>query len=69
MNNLDLFKKKRILILAGSSDIGIQLVKNLLIDKWFIVAHCSSNNKSFDKLKNKNLKIIKLNFKNFKQIL
>ena len=67
MNNLNFFKKKRILILAGSSDIGIQLVKNLLIDGWFIVAHCSSNNKSFDKLKNKNLKIIKLNFKSINE--
>ena len=63
MDNLISFKKKKILILAGSSDIGIQLIKNLLIDGWFVVAHYSSNNKSFNKLKNKNLKTIKLNFK------
>ena len=67
MIKLNSFKKKKILVLAGSSDIGIQLVKNLLRDGWFVVAHYSSNNKSFDKLKNKNLKTIKLNFKSINE--
>ena len=36
--------KKRVLILGGSSDIGIQLIQNLLEDNWKIVAHYSSRN-------------------------
>ena len=67
MNNLNFFKKKKILILAGSSDIGIQLVKNLLLEGWFVVAHCSANNKVFNKFRNKNLKIIKLDFKSINE--
>ena len=67
MDNLNFPIKKKILILAGSSDIGIQLVKRLLTDGWFVVAHYSSNDKSFNKLKNKNLKTIKLNFKSINE--
>ena len=67
MKNPDSLKKKNILILAGSSDIGIQLIKHLLIEGWFVVAHYSSNNKIFHKLKNKNLKIIKLDFKSINE--
>ena len=63
MHNLNSFKKKKILVLAGSSDIGIQLIKILLAEGWFVVAHYSSNKNCFNKLKNKNLKTIKLNFK------
>ena len=67
MENLNSFKKKKILILAGSSDIGTKLVENLLKDGWFVVAHYASNNQKLNKLKNKNLKTIKLNFKNINE--
>jgi len=55
--------KKRVLILGGSSDIGIQLIQNLLEDNWKIVAHYSSKNDKLIKLKHKNLNLIQMNFK------
>ena len=57
-------KKKHILILGGSSDIGIEVVKNFLKLKWEVTAHCSKNKKKLEFLKktSKNLNIIKFNF-------
>ena len=57
-------KKKHILILGGSSDIGIEVVKNFLKLKWKVTAHCSKNKKKLEILKktSKNLNIIKFNF-------
>ena len=62
--------KKKILILGGSSDIGISLIKKLNFKKYDIIAHYSSNKKvlkSFSKNnKNKEIKIIKLDFSKIK---
>ena len=66
-------RKRKILILGGSSDIGITLIKELSKNENLeIYAHCFSKIQNFNKLKNKKLKIIKSNFikindKNFKK--
>ena len=51
-------KKKHILILGGSSDIGIEVVKNFFKLKWEVTAHCSKNKKK--------IRIFEKNFKKFK---
>ena len=56
--------KKKVLILGGSSDIGIQVVKKFLKNKWFVIAHYSKNSQQLKKIKNKNLKIFKFDLKN-----
>ena len=67
-------KKIKILILGGSSDIGVTLIKELLKkDQIEIYAHCSANESILKKFDNKKLKIIKINFikindNNFKKI-
>ena len=67
--------KKKILILGGSSDIGIVLIKELLKnDNIVIYAHCSANERSLKKINDKRVKIfrsnfIKINDKNFKKNL
>ena len=62
-------KRKNILILGGSSDIGIELIKQLLKDNWEIVSHYSSNSKNLLNLakKNNRLKIFKFNFQKFNE--
>ena len=56
-------KKSKVLILGGSSDIGITLIKELLKnDNMEIYAHCSSNEKNLKKINNTRIKIIKSNF-------
>ena len=59
-------KKRRVLILGGSSDIGNELVKNFLKLKWEVTAHFFKNKKKLELLKknSRDLKIIKLNFSN-----
>ena len=52
---------KKILILGGSSDIGVDLISKLISDQNIIHAQYNSNKPKF---KNKNLKFIKLNLKN-----
>ena len=63
-------KKKHILILGGSSDIGIEVVKNFLKLKWEVSAHYYKNKKKLEILKktSKNLNIIKSNFTNYKNL-
>ena len=63
-------KKKHILILGGSSDIGIEVVKNFLKLKWEVTAHYSKNKKKLKILKktSNNLNIIKSNFTNYKNL-
>ena len=58
-------KKKHILILGASSDIGIEVVKNFLRLKWEVTAHFYKNKKRLETLKkgSKNLNFIKLDFK------
>ena len=36
---------RRVLILGGSSDIGIEVIKNFLKLKWEVTAHFSQNKK------------------------
>ena len=57
-------KRKHVLILGGSSDIGIEVVKNFLWLKWEVTAHFNKNKKRLEILKkgSKNLNIVKLNF-------
>jgi len=56
--------KKKVLILGGSSDIGIQVVKKFLKNKWSVIAHYSENNQQLKKIKSKNLKTFKFDLKN-----
>ena len=50
---------KKVLILGGSSDIGVEVVKNFLGLNWAVVAHFSENKKNLQKLEKKhnNLKM------------
>ena len=49
-------KKKRVLILGGSSDIGTEVVKNFLKQNWDVSAHFFNGRKNLKTLK-KNEKI------------
>ena len=55
--------EKKILILGGSSDIGVNLIKKLLKDDWNVSAHYSQNSHDLKKISNKKLSLIKINFK------
>ena len=61
-------KRKHVLILGGSSDIGIEIIKNFLSLNWNITAHFFKNKKKLQTLakKEKNIKIINFNFANYK---
>ena len=63
-------KKRHVLILGASSDIGIEAVKNFLKLKWKITAHFSKNKKKLEILKktSKNLNTIKFNFANYNNL-
>ena len=63
-------KKKHVLILGGSSDIGIEVVKNFFNLKWEVSAHCFKNKKNLEALKklSKNLHIIEFNFANYNNL-
>ena len=60
-------KNKRVLILGGSSDIGIEVVKDFLNMSWDVTAHYFKNKKKLKKLKNKKLKLIHANFMKFNE--
>ena len=55
--------KKNILILGGSSDIGIELIELLLKKNFLITCHCTTINEKLNKIlkKSKNVKIVKKN--------
>ena len=57
-------KKKSVLILGGSSDIGVEVVKNFLHLEWKVTAHFFKNKKKLKNLKknNRNKNIIEFNF-------
>ena len=57
-------KLKKVFILGGSSDIGIETVQLFLKNNWIVTAHYNSNKKKLINLtkKNKNLKLFNLNF-------
>lgn len=63
-------KFKHALILGGSSDIGIEVVKNFLYLGWQVTAHFNKNYKSLKSLEKrfKNLKLIKFDFNNFQNL-
>ena len=63
-------KKKHVLILGGSSDIGIEVIKNFIALDWKITAHFSKNKHKLKILKkvSKNLNIVKSNFANYKNL-
>ena len=56
MNN----KKKQVLILGGSSDIGIEVAKLFKKNNWDVTLHFFKNNKEIKNLKN--ISLIKFNF-------
>jgi len=60
-------KKKNVLILGGSSDIGIEVVKIFLKLNWLVTAQLFKNKKKLKTLQknSKNLKLIQFNFSNF----
>ena len=63
-------KKKSVLILGGSSDIGVEVVKNFLQLEWKITAHFFKNKKKLEVLRknSKDLNIIKFNFSNYNNL-
>ena len=54
---------KKVLILGGSSDIGIETIKLFLSNNFLVYAHYSKNKKDLKKIKNKNLTLIQSDFK------
>ena len=61
---------KHVLILGGSSDIGIEVVKIFLKLQWKVTAQYYKNKKNLSVLKNyKNLNLIKFNFANDKYLI
>lgn len=63
--------RKNVLVLGGSSSIGMACIKVFLSNNWVVHAHYNKNNKSFKKLKinNKNmLNLYKCDFANQNQI-
>ena len=45
-------KKKKILILGASSDIGLKVVEQSLMENWIVVAHFNKNSKNLTNSKN-----------------
>ena len=59
--------KKHVLILGGSSDIGIEVIKQFFKIGWKVTAHCSKNKKNLEKLNNHgDLEIIQIDFSKVK---
>jgi 3-oxoacyl-[acyl-carrier protein] reductase len=58
--------KKTVLILGGSSDIGIEIISKFLLNNWKVIAHFNNNSKKLNHLKidnPSNLILVKANFK------
>ena len=60
-------KKKHVLILGGSSDIGIEVIKNFLQLRWEVTAHFSKNKKKLESFKKttKDLNIVEFDFSKY----
>ena len=68
--------KHRILILGGSSDIGIELINFFLNNNYLVDSHYNENSLKLKKIqkKNSNLKLIRINFdkvdsKNYEKVI
>ena len=63
-------KKKHVLILGGSSDIGVEVVKDFLNLNWNVTAHFNKNSKKLKIIqrKSKNLKLTQFNFANYNSL-
>ena len=68
--------KNRILILGGSSDIGIELINFFLNNNYIVDSHYNENSLELKKIqkKNSNLKLIRINFdkvdsKNYEKVI
>ena len=61
-------KSRNVLILGGSSDIGIEVIRIFLKRQWKVTAHFSKNKKKLENIrrKTKDLNLIKFNFLNYK---
>ena len=59
---INMNKKKHILILGGSSDIGIEVVKMILNLDWNVTAHYFKNKKKLEVLKKNSANLKLLNF-------
>ena len=55
--------KKKILILGGSSDIGVEVIKKFLLNGWEILAHYNKNKKDFDNFNSKKIEKFKFDLK------
>jgi len=51
-----MIKKKHLLVLGGSSDIGSEVIKGFLNLKWNVTAHYNKNSKKLKILQKKNKK-------------
>ena len=60
-------RKKKIVILGASSDIGLKTVKKFLDMNWIVYAHFNQNSKELKKINNPNLKIFRFNLKKIEQ--
>lgn len=54
--------RRRVLILGGSSDIGVELIKLFIKKKWLVTAHYNKNNKVLNKISSRYFKSINLDF-------
>ena len=64
--------KKTVLILGGSSDIGLQVVSKFLDSGWKVISHYNKNNKFLKKIKkdhNKNLILFKSDFEKYNSLV
>ena len=52
-------KNKKVLILGGSSDIGLGIIKTYLKNNYEIIAHYNQTNKSLKKIVKTNKQYIK----------
>ena len=59
--------KRKILILGGSSDIGVEVINIFMKKNWSITAHYNSNLNALRRFKGK-IKLIKFDFENKKDI-
>jgi len=62
-----MIKKKHALILGGSSDIAVEVIKELLTLKWQITAHYSKHDKNLKQFKNK-IDLLRFDFSNIKNL-